>query len=122
MPPIVIQRWRSTNWNAAVLGSKLTHSAIDSANTITEVDSAMWRALRATTVSSPLDSIMKAAPTSGRKVISESSGQWLTGSPFRSLRYQVPADQRDDADQHGKSVMIDVAGLQPARLARQFQG
>src|SRR5437868_6488855 len=113
MPPIVIQRWRSTNWNAAVLGSKSTHSMIDSANTITEVDSAIWRALRATTASSPLDSMMNAAPTSGRKVISESSGQWLTGSPFLSPRHEIPGDQPDDADQHGKGVVIDVAGLQP---------
>src|SRR5437588_220641 len=70
----------------------------------------------------PLDSMMNAAPTSGRKVISESSGQWLTGSPFLSPRHEIPGDQPDDADQHGKGVVIDVAGLQPACLARQFAG
>src|SRR5580700_308625 len=82
-----------------------------------EVESAMLRALRATTPASPRVVRMNPAPTSGRKVTSDKSGQWLMA---RSLRDQVPGDQRDDADQHGKGIVIDVAGLQPARLARQL--
>ena len=37
----------------------------------------MLRALRATIASSPRASMMNATPTSGRKVTSDSSGQWL---------------------------------------------
>src|SRR5438874_5765470 len=45
------------------------------------------------------------------------------GGAFRpSSRQQVPGDQRDDADQHGEGVMVDVSGLQPARLTGQFAG
>src|SRR5262249_56191841 len=81
----------------------------------------MLRALRASTASSPREVMMNPTPTSGRKVTSDRRGQWLMARP-RSSRYQVPGDQRDDADQHGKGIMVDVAGLQPAGLARQFPG
>src|SRR6266550_829417 len=105
-----------------MLGSNWTHSMIDNANTISEVDSAMLRALRATMASSPRDVMMKPTPTKGRKVTSERSGQWLTGGPRPSPRQQIPGDQRNDADQHGKGVVIDVPGLQPAGFARQLAG
>src|ERR1700730_1768521 len=83
----------------------------------------MLRALRATTPSSPLASMMTATPISGTKVTRVSSGQWLMAwSIARLPRDQVPGDQRDDADQHGKGVVIDIAGLQPARFARQLAG
>ena len=82
----MIQRARSTNWKAAVVGSNSTHSTIDSAKTISEVDSAMLRALRATIASSPRASMMNATPTSGRKVTSDKSGQWLMPRPRRSIR------------------------------------
>ena len=59
-------------------GSNSTHRAIDNRNTITEVDSATLRALRATISSSPRASMMNSAPRSGRNVTSDSSGQWVT--------------------------------------------
>src|SRR5205814_7822292 len=121
-PPIDTQRARSTNWKAGVLGSNSTHSAIDRTKTISEVDSAMLRALRATIASSPREVMMNPTPTSGRKVTSDRSGQWLTADPRLSPRQQIPGDQRDDADQHGKGVVIDVPGLQPAGLARHLAG
>ena len=37
-------------------------------------------------------------------------------SHHQPLHEHVPGDQDDDADQHGEGVVIDVAGLQPARL------
>src|SRR5262249_2706943 len=74
----------------------------------------------ATISSSPRVSMMTATPTSGRKVTNDRRGQWLM--PPLLLRQQIPGDQRDDADQHGKGVVIDVAGLQPAGLARQLAG
>src|SRR5262249_30658523 len=79
----------------------------------------MLRALRASTASSPREVMMNPTPTSGRKVTSDRRGQWLMARS-RSPRHQVPGDQRDDADQHGKGIMVDVAGLQPTGLARQF--
>src|SRR5438067_46170 len=60
-------------------------------------------------------------PTISRNVTSDGNSQWLT--PSRPLaRQQVPRAQSDDADQHGEGVVIDVAGLQPARLARELAG
>src|SRR5690348_2752632 len=82
----------------------------------------MLRALRATIASSPREVMMNPTPTRGRKVTSDRRGQWLTIAPRSSPRQQVPGDQRDDADQHGKGVVIDVSGLQPAGLARQLSG
>src|ERR1700732_2562143 len=98
---MVIQCARSTNWNSAVCGSKPVHNRIDRAKTISEVDNAMLRALRATTSSSPRVVRMKPAPTNGRKVTSDNSGHWLTAaSPLpRSPRHQVPGDEGDDANQ-----------------------
>src|SRR5207249_1377714 len=52
-----------------------------SRKTISEVDSAMLRALRATTASSPRAVMMNPTPTSGRNVTSERSGQWLMQPP-----------------------------------------
>src|SRR5215470_16509896 len=80
----------------------------------------MMRDWLATISSSPRVSMMTATPTSGRKVTSDRRGQWLM--PALLLRQQIPCDQRNDADQHGKGVVIDVAGLQPAGLARQLTG
>src|SRR3546814_1892807 len=51
------------------------------------------------------------APASGRKVIVESIGQpVIAGSP--QLAQDVPGDQGDDSDQHGKGVVVDVPALQ----------
>src|SRR5437764_6576497 len=95
---------------------------MDKAKTISEVDSAMLRALRATTASSPREVMMNPTPTRGRNVTSDSSGQWFTGGPRRLAGQQVPGDQRNYADQHRKGVMVHVAGLQPAHLAGQLAG
>src|SRR5262249_52906432 len=93
-------------------------SSSDSRNTITEVDNAMFFALRATISASPRVVRMNPAPISGRNVTSDSSGQWLMVLGLLP-RDQVPGDQRDDADQHGKGVMVNIAGLQPACAKRR---
>src|SRR5688572_3383803 len=71
------------------------------------------RALRATKASSPRVMKISSAPTNGRKVVRERIGKSVMLASA-SERDQIPADQRDDADQHGKGVMIDIAALQPA--------
>src|SRR6266404_1133796 len=116
------QSARSTNWKSAVFGSNSNHSTSDSPKSISDVHSAMLRALRATTSSSPRVIRMKAAPTSGKKVTSERSGQWLTAAFLRSSREQVPGHDRDEPDHHREGIVIEVAGLQSARLARQVAG
>src|SRR5436305_15088903 len=92
---------------------------MDKTNTISEVDSAMFRALRATTASSPREVMMNPTPTRGRNVTSDRSGQWLMARP-RSPRHQIPGDQGDDTDQHREGVVVDIAGLQPAGFPRQL--
>src|SRR6185312_6389632 len=104
----------STNWNAALDGSKSIHSSVDRMKTISEVDSAIDLALRATVSASPRAVMIKNTPTSGRKVTRVRSGQWIIAP---SPRQQVPGDQRDHADQHRERIVIDVPGLQPAHLA-----
>src|SRR5687768_5502039 len=74
----------------------------------------MRRALAATKASLPRSTKMRMAPTSGRKVVRERIGKSVIASYSPSERNQIPGDQRDDADQHGKGIMIDIAGLQPA--------
>src|ERR1700737_467278 len=95
---MVTQLARSTNWKSAVFGSNSNHSTTDSAKSISDVHSAMLRAVRATTASSPRAIRMKAAPTSGKKVTSERSGQWLTAAFLRSAREQIPGNDRDGGD------------------------
>src|SRR5580692_9455700 len=65
---------------------------------------------------------MNAAPTSGRKVTSERSGQWLTAMFRRSPREEVPRHDRDEPDHHCEGVMIEIPGLQAAGLSRQVAG
>src|SRR6267143_123075 len=83
---------------------------------ISEVHSAIQRALRATTASSPRAIRINAAPTNGKKVTSERSGQWLTAMFRPSPREQVPRHQGDEADHHCEGVVIEIPGLQPAGL------
>src|SRR5438270_13214024 len=92
---------------------------MDRAKTISDVDSAILRAFRATTASSPREVMMNPTPTRGRNVTSDRSGQWLMARR-RSSRHQIPGDQGDDTDQHGERIVVDIAGLQPAGFPRQF--
>src|SRR6202521_2756006 len=119
---MVTQFARSTNWKSAVFGSNSNHSASDNAKSNSDVHSAMLRALRATTASSPRAIRIKAAPTNGKKVTSERSGQWITAAFLRSPREQVPGHDRDEPDHHREGIVIEVAGLQSARLPRQAAG
>src|SRR6516165_780192 len=82
----------------------------------------MKRALRATTASSPRAIKMKAAPTSGKNVTRDRSGQWLTTNALRSMREQIPRHERGQSDHHRKSIMVHIASLQPAGLPRQIAG
>ena len=39
-----------------------------------------------------------------------------------STRQEVPGDERHQPDHHRKGIVIEIAGLQPARLSRQIAG
>src|SRR5260221_11312085 len=112
---MVTQSARSTNWKSAVFGSNSNHSASDNAKSISDVHRAMLRALRATTASSPRAIRMKAVPTSGKKVTSERSGQWITAAFLRSPREQGPGHDRNEPDHHREDAMLEHAGLQSTR-------
>src|SRR6186997_3115110 len=64
--------------------------------------------LRRAISSSPRMMSTKSAPIAGRKVTVERIGQ----SVISPRREHEPRDQRDDADQHGESVVVEVAGLE----------
>ena len=65
----------STNWNWAVSGSKSRHRMSESAKVMSVVHSAMKRALRKELSSSPRNSAISSAPSSGRNVTVERIGQ-----------------------------------------------
>src|SRR5215470_18548519 len=119
---MVTQLARSTNWKSAVLGSNSSHSTTDSTKSISEVHSAIQRAFCATTASSPRAIRMNAVPTSGTKVTSERSGQWLICASRRSPWEQIPRHNCDEADHHRKRIVIEIPRLQPTGLAREIAG
>src|SRR5262245_60896153 len=106
----------STNWNSAEAASKRDASRSAIARSTTVTHSAIQRALRLTAGSSPAGSTMMiSAPTSGRKVITDSIGQLnMSVAPARE---HEPGDEQRRADQHGEGVVVEVAGLQPHGIA-----
>src|SRR5437868_4909725 len=82
------------------------------------VHSAIQRALRRSAGPSPRNARMKSAPTSGRKVVTERTGQLMFRS---SAGKHEPGDERRHAQEHGERVMIEVTGLQPDRAARDVE-
>src|SRR5262245_25944187 len=66
--------------------------------------------LRRALSSSPRMMTMSNAPTSGRNVTTERIGQPVIA--ILSWRKHDVGDQRGDADQHGKGVVIEISGLQ----------
>src|SRR5919109_1219102 len=99
---------RSSNWKPVMLRSNPNHSSSDSRNTAAEVHSATQRALCATWMSSPRMPAMKAAPTSGRKVMIVRRWGILLTTISPAAAEQIPGYQEDDADQHRESVVIDI--------------
>src|SRR5262245_57299525 len=79
------------------------------AKMISVVHSATQRALRCSASPSPRITVMNRAPTSGRKVMTDRTGQLMSAHP--NAKHE-PGDQGGDADQHGKGVVIEVTGLQ----------
>src|SRR5690349_8489378 len=81
------------------------------------VHNATQRALRFVASLSPRNAMMNRAPTIGRKVMTEITGQVV----MSASREHEPGDQRGGADQHGEGIMIEIAGLQPYDAARHVQ-
>src|SRR5918992_2227118 len=106
---------RSTSWKPGWLESKLTQIRSDRRKVMPAVQSATLRAFWATISGSPRIRRMKVAPTSGRKMTRDSSGQSLIAGGA-SQDEQVPGDQGSDPDQHGEGVVIEIAALEPDRL------
>src|SRR5690242_6163013 len=79
---------RSTNWKSGELGSKSTHNFSDRTKTMSEVQSAIERAFFPVVASSPRVTMMRTAPTSGRKVMRERIG--IANQPAdQTRRYHV---------------------------------
>src|SRR5262245_47035210 len=121
MPKAGIQVACSTNWKSALVRSNSNHSTADSRKVSSEVQSARYRALRATASGSPRRNRIRTDPTTGRKVTMERIGQSLMVRSPR-LPVEIPGHQQHDADQHGEGIVVDVARLQLARPARQAAG
>src|SRR5215213_4872381 len=101
----------STSWKPACELSKLAQIKSERRKVTSAVHKATLRLLRATISGSPRMKKMNAAPTRGRKVTRERSGQSPIGSA--SQHEQIPGDEAGDPDQHGEGVVVEVAGLQP---------
>src|SRR5262245_25444589 len=106
----------STNWNSAEPASKRDARMRVIARVTTVTHQAIQRALRFTAGSSPPGSTMMiSAPTSGRKVMTDSIGQLAMS--VASAREHEPGDEQGRADHHREGVVIEIAGLQPHRVA-----
>src|SRR5262245_30062756 len=84
------------------------------AKVISVVQSAIQRALRFSASPSLRIPMMNSAPTSGRKVVTERMGQLISTCP--SAEHE-PGDECGNAYQHGKGIMVEIAGLQPHHAA-----
>src|SRR5579862_3429942 len=107
----------STNWNSAELESKLAQIMSAKTRSMSEVQSAIQRALRATSSASPRRIMIAATPTSGRKVTRVRSGQFCIASP--DLEQEIPGEERHHADQHREGIVVEVTRLEAARQDRE---
>src|SRR6266853_3597569 len=113
------QGFFSTNWNSGEPASKRHTRISEIAKVISVVHIATQRALPATEGSSPRIDMMNSAPSSGRKVVTERIGQLAISVP--STQKHEPGDEGRNPDQHGKGVVVHVAGLQAHHIARDVQ-
>ena len=102
----------------ASAGSKRHTSISDTAKVTSVVHSAVQRALRFTTSSSPLqrEDEQHAEDRQERRDREDRPArhQWPP-------REHEPGDQRRDADQHREGVVVEIAGLQPHDVARDVE-
>src|SRR5262252_2266760 len=118
------QGFLSTNWNSGEPASKRHRRISEITKVISVVHIATQRALRATEWSSPGNAVMKSAPSSGRNTVTERIGQLtISASPAdkREPGDEKPSDESRDADQHGKRIVIHIAGLQAHDVAGYVQ-
>src|SRR5215468_9986147 len=109
----------STNWNSGEPASKRHTTISEIAKVIKVVQSATQRALPAMEASSPRIAMMNSAPSSGRNVVTERIGQLAISLPPDGN--PEPGDEGRNPDQHGKRIVIHVAGLQAYGVARDEQ-
>src|SRR3954468_10857050 len=107
-----IQGTFSSNWKAALVGSKCIHSSSDTRKVTSEVIRAALRQLRSTASFGPLTTRQNSAPTRGRKVTTERIGQLTIALSHE--QHEV-ADEGGDADQHDEGVVIQVTALEAAQ-------
>src|SRR6478735_6570958 len=102
----------SSNWNPALVGSKLTHSSSEITKVTSEVIRAALRQLRSTASFGPWTTRQNTAPTKGRNVMTERIGQLTIALSHE--QHEV-ADEGGDADQHDEGVVVQVAALEAAQ-------
>src|SRR5262249_1349215 len=127
------QLYFSTNWNSAELASKRQTITSEMANVTEVAHSAIQRAVPRASRSLPrTSSATRTAPSSGRKVTTDSIGQFILISCAGSFpktgsclvcphREHEPGDESRRPDQHGKGVVIKVTGLQSHHVARDVE-
>src|SRR5262252_7610613 len=109
----------STNWNSGEPASKRHTTISEIAKVIKVVHSATQRALRAMEASSPRIAMMNSAPSRGRNVVTERIGQLAISLPPDG--HPEPGNEGCNPDQHGKRIVIHVAGLQAHDVARDVE-
>src|SRR5215472_8642370 len=86
---------------------------------MSEVQSAIQRALRATASASPRSMRMRTTPAIGRKVTSVRMGKFSIGAASEDLPEEIPGDEQHHADQHDEGVVVEISRLQEARADRK---
>src|SRR5689334_3870582 len=100
----------STNWKPGSEGLNSIQMNSETTKVTSVVHREIQKMLRRAASSSPLIRRTSSAPSVGRKVTTERMGQVIMGPP--SQCEQHVRDQRRDADQHGKGIVVEVARLQ----------
>src|SRR5215467_3999348 len=113
------QGFFSMNWNSGEPTSKRHTRINEIAKVISVVHSATQRALRAIEASSPRIAMINNAPSSGRNVVTERIGQLAMSVPPNGK--DEPSDEGRNTDQHGKRVVVHIAGLQTHDVASDVQ-
>src|SRR5215217_1751661 len=108
MPNAGIQAWRSTNWKSPEAGLKRLHSSSVSANTSSEMVSAILRTIGALSSSSPRTKSSRMAPATG-----SATSEVRIGKGIRASTPQVVPEDEHHSQQQRRRIGAHRPALRP---------